>query len=46
VGVGAPQLLLQLSSCLPTLQEVLLLDRSHEDVYKPLHTPTAGVHVL
>jgi hypothetical protein len=46
VGVGAPQLLLQLCSCLPKLQEVLLTDRSHEDVYEPLHTPTAGEAVL
>uniref|UniRef100_A0A383WQF8 Uncharacterized protein n=1 Tax=Tetradesmus obliquus TaxID=3088 RepID=A0A383WQF8_TETOB len=42
VGTGAPQLLLQLSRALPKVQEVLLLDRSHEDVYEPLHTPTAG----
>jgi hypothetical protein len=43
VATGAPQLLLQLSTALPKVQEVLLLDRSHEDIYEPLHTPTAGV---
>lgn len=44
IGFGAPQLLLHLSTALPKIQEVTLLDKSHEDMYEPLaSTPTGAV---
>lgn len=44
IGSGAPLLLLHLSTALPKLQEITLLDKSHEDLYEPLmSTPTAAV---
>lgn len=44
IGFAAPQLLLHLSTSLPKLQEVTLLDKSHEDLYEPLaSTPTTAV---
>lgn len=42
IGLGAQQLLLHLSTALPKVQEVSIFDRSHEDLYEPLHDPKSG----